>query len=210
MGKDGFARTFLVYEGLLKYYSSYFRDALSEERVDGQTKTINLAEDNSGTFRDFFYWLSSGKLYEHFLPGGQIPFDVDRICEIFYFGDKRGIPELCNAAIDLLFQKLMQAQQYPLFNVKAIYHNTTPQSPLRRYIVGFGAEHHIWTNMRDFMHACPKDFLADIIIHLAERDAPPSYLQYILLEDYIKQKESQICPKFHDHSAIQVSASAPL
>jgi hypothetical protein len=73
--------------------------------VEGQTRTIKLTKDDPEVFRVFFHWMSSGKLYSRLLPDKNIPLTSTTICSIYLFGDIRGIPELCNAAVDLLFQK---------------------------------------------------------------------------------------------------------
>jgi hypothetical protein len=108
VGKEENKQTFDVYEGLLKHYSTYFRTALKEEWAEGQSKTITLACDSPTVFRCFFTWLMIRKLYAQLDSAGRIPVDFDTICEAYVFGDARGIPEFCNASIDILFQKSYQ------------------------------------------------------------------------------------------------------
>ncbi|KAF2820411.1 hypothetical protein CC86DRAFT_412282 [Ophiobolus disseminans] len=43
-------------------------DSGRTEWLEGQTKTINLTEDDPEVFRAFFHWISNGKLYARFFP----------------------------------------------------------------------------------------------------------------------------------------------
>ena len=103
VGKAEHGRKFYAHKGLLAHYSSYFRAALKEEWEEGATKTVTIPEDIPDVSRAFFHWLMTGKLYFALTEDGKIPLSFELICEMFVFGDARGIPEFQDAAIDLLF-----------------------------------------------------------------------------------------------------------
>lgn len=92
VGKGDRSRTFHVYEGLLKHCSAYFRSALRPEWKEGDTKIINLTEDNVKVFESFSCWLYTKSLYYTLEANGSSPLSFELIIEVYIFADARGIP----------------------------------------------------------------------------------------------------------------------
>lgn len=168
--------TFLIYKGLLENYSHYFKDALKVKSED-DNKTLTLPEDDPVVFKAFFHWLFTGSLFPMLEEDGTIPLSARRITDIFIFGEKIGAPDLCNSAIDLLYQKMDQWKTltWPLLYA---YEHTPPHSILRKWIRDRMVEtcqFTEWRNstIRDIEHY-PKDLLADIIVGLTDPDSMPN------------------------------------
>jgi hypothetical protein len=132
--------SFFAHEGLLRHYSTYFQAALKKEWIGEAVKVIELPDDDLDTFRAFFHYMYSRKLYSCLTDEGNIPLDGCDICYIYVFGDARGAPELCNAALDLLFQKHCQEWTYPTGQLNYVYDETPARSSLRKYLVDFAAQ----------------------------------------------------------------------
>lgn len=201
-------RTFPVYEGLLKHYSSYFRAALKKVWIEGQSKSVTLPTEDPEVFRAFFRWISTGKLYSRLAPDGKIPLTFETICEIYVFGDARGAPELCNATINMLFQKCMQDWVYPSSTLDYIYDNTPDKSVLRNFVVDYAVETFSFSDIRLNEPEYPKSFLVSVIKRLVEVDERLCYMNRGPPGNYIHWKKTQICSKYHDHSAAE-PASLP-
>ena len=206
-------RKFYTYKGLLSHYSSYFKAALKDDWKEGTLKTVELKDDNPDVFRAFFHWMYTGKLY--FAPDASdtVPLDHGLIFEIYVFGDSRGVPALCNAAIDLLVQKMHQEWTIPLNEVPYVFRNTLPGSPLRKYLVQVVVETFRFEKLSDLsqreteLPRYPQEFLAEIVIaFMALGSTPiPSIAGYGKMPfskanwgTYIKPL---ICSRYHDHPA---------
>ncbi|CAO2658107.1 Nn.00g073670.m01.CDS01 [Neocucurbitaria sp. VM-36] len=191
-------RTFHVYEGLLKHYSGYFRAALGDHWVEGQLRTIQLYDDNNEVFRTFFHWISTGKLYSKLTSEGKIPHQFHQICQLYVFGDAREIPELCNAAVDLMFQKLCQDLVFPYTELNYIYSNTCDGSALRKLLVTVGVENFSWEGLRQHSRSYPKEFLLDVMELLRDRQTPlggPG----MGIGKWNHTRKLKICSEYHDH-----------
>lgn len=197
--KSGSKRTFAVYEGLLKHYSTYFANALKAEWRPQDGKPIVLPDTNPEIFRAFFHWLSTGRPYAKLTDEGKIPLTTNRICDIYIFGDMRGIPELCNAAVNLLFQKNMQDWIYDIYILPIIYDNTAENAAIRRFMVDWGYEKHGFTNLKARSHVLPKKYLIDFVQKLSEGNMHRSKAQDMSYQQYVKWKKPHLCDTYHDH-----------
>ena len=139
VGNGDKLRKFNIYKDILTFYSSYFRNALKDDWVEGQTKTINLVDDDPEVFQIFIYWLFSKRLYHpNSVPQSpnekDTPLSFRHICDLYVFGDIMGIPELCIAAVDILFAKMMTIWIFPEGVLEYVYDNTPENSSLRRLL----------------------------------------------------------------------------
>ena len=64
MGTDDKKETFQAYSGLLRHYSGYFARALGGSFIEAETGEVHLPGEDPTTFRLFFRFLNSGRLYE--------------------------------------------------------------------------------------------------------------------------------------------------
>jgi hypothetical protein len=157
-------RTFHVFKGLLTHYSTYFKTALQDRWTEGETSIVKLPDDDSDVFSAVFHWLFTQKLYFELAPDGSIPLSDRLICGVYVFGDARGMPDLCNAAIDLLFQKCVQIYMYPKSCLNYVWEHTMEGSVLRKFLTDFAAENYSWTTSTRLIHEYPVEFLLDIIV----------------------------------------------
>ncbi|KAJ4366434.1 hypothetical protein N0V83_008070 [Neocucurbitaria cava] len=164
VGEGDDCATFHVYEGLLKHYSSYFRGALSGNWSEGRVGPVELPEDDPETFAVFFHFLYTGKLYSDLKENGTVPMSPHKILEVYIFGDARGIPELCNATIDLLFQTLLQLWAFPANKLSLIYDNTPSNSMLRKFLVLDAVCSFGFDVLESENHLLPIEFLREVIL----------------------------------------------
>jgi hypothetical protein len=149
-----------------------------------------------------------GKLFAQLDSEGRIPLGYHLISKIYVFGDARGAPELCNAAVDLCFQKCMQDWTYPFVVLSYVYDNTVEDSRLRRFLVTYGVENFGFKTLRVYKHYYPQDFLVDLVDELRVRDQKLGHMSTISNGKYIRTKTPEICSKYHDHAASTMSASS--
>jgi hypothetical protein len=199
VGSGDEERSYFIYEGLLKHYSSYFRTALKKEWEEGATKTIELTDDEPGVFQIFFHWIFTGTLYSELSPGGEIPYDLMQLFKLFIFADARGIPELSNATIDGIFQVECQQWHYDVPSLQYIYDNTTPKSPLRRYMIDSATETFRFETIHDCLENYPKEFLADVITNIFANGYDSKFTSAKMgAMPYKFAKVKQLC-QYHDH-----------
>lgn len=95
-----------MYSNLLAHYSKWFRSIVDSRGSHWKRLEINLYVETPATFRAFFPWLVTRKLYARLAEDGKIPLSVMEILEIYIFAADKEIPELSDAAIDLFFQNI--------------------------------------------------------------------------------------------------------
>ncbi|KAI4617886.1 hypothetical protein J4E83_006218 [Alternaria metachromatica] len=206
-------REFHVYEGLLSHYSSYFKAALKGAWKEGALKTVELKDDNPEVFKAFFHWINTGKLYFAPNASGEIPLSEKLICEIYVFGDARGCPDLCNAAIDLLLQKMHEAWRTALAELPFVYENTLRGSALRKCLVDDFVDNFRFPNLTDVIQRdaelsrYPQEFLAEIVVAFMALGSTPipsaagwGNLPYSK-NNWVTHIKPLICSRYHDHPA---------
>jgi hypothetical protein len=149
-------------------------------------------------FSIFFDWLFTGKLYLELATDGSIPLACQSIIEVYVFADKRGVPELGNAALDLLAQKSMQAFRFPKFALHYVWDNTPEKSNLRKFLVDFATENYDWTGIENDRSVYPLDFLIDVLAaHRGNKEELGLLCSGKL--PWIEKKRQEMCSKYHDH-----------
>jgi hypothetical protein len=63
----------------------------------------------------FFSWIYNKKLYNNLLEERSIPLGFRRLFGLYVLSDKLGVPELGNAAVDLIYQ--LSAQTWGYYDV---------------------------------------------------------------------------------------------
>jgi hypothetical protein len=210
VGTGASAKTFNVYKDLLTFYSDYFRTALKNCWMEGQTNTIRLPDEDPEVFESFNYWIFAKRLYHKNASNNdkpnsveEIPLSYKKILDIYFFADRRGSPELANSTLDVLFTKMCQLWDCPWPEFKVIYENTIKGCALRRYIVDdiLAACH--FNAFEKFSHFWPKELLVDIICTAYENKiniVGPEGKQS--RDTYTMEAKRTFCEKYHDHSAI--------
>ncbi|GIZ45778.1 hypothetical protein CKM354_000893100 [Cercospora kikuchii] len=126
--------TFKVHKGVLCFYSGYFDACLNGQFAEAFRGAVDLAEDDPGTFKHFVAWLYTRQLplnHEAETGGGQ----WQSIIRLWVLADKREVPLLANRCINALRELIAVRWEVPINRLKFVYGNTTPDSPLRRFII---------------------------------------------------------------------------
>lgn len=186
-----------IHAGLLKHYSSYFRNGLKEGWKEGATRTFALVDEDPNIFQLFFHWIYSDRLYSTLTKDDKIPVSMADLCALFVFGDARGIPELCNTVIDTMFQKFANEWTYPCSCLTKVYDNTLHGSKLRKIFVDLGLETHDFTEMRKSEDLYPKEYLMDVVLRSREKKIWPG--NFSNKERFLKVKATALCFEYHDH-----------
>ncbi|KAF2493992.1 hypothetical protein BU16DRAFT_562946 [Lophium mytilinum] len=174
VGKGEQKKEFNVYRGLLTYYSSYFAAALDGNFKEGVTQVVELKEDDPKVFEAFRSWMYTRRLLD------QVPsFDVlksaahDRfLCNVFIFGDMRGIPGLKNEAIDQLHRSTAETWMVPSNDIKYIYTHTPVPSSLRDFVVSV---HALTKNSVEEAESGKHGFTVDFLFDLLKMDSASTF-----------------------------------
>jgi hypothetical protein len=115
---------------LLTHYSGYFRYLLhlQDDPRPQPNDTIRLIEEDPRMTLALFDFLNHGLIYDNFDS------DLD-ICKVFVFGENFRIPELCNAAIDLLFQRIAAEGTVSKEVVGYVYKSPRPRTMLKKFLI---------------------------------------------------------------------------
>lgn len=202
VGENEAQRTFHVYEGPLKQYSSYFRTALNGCWLESNERVVKLPQDEPEVFQVFFNYIMSGKLYARLTTDKQIPLHEALTLKVFIFGDTRGVPEVCNAAVDLLFQILIQKGIFPGDSLRYVYDNTPGHSLLRRFLV------EVLLSVADLsametsggQALLPAECMFALLKYLQAQKCSPGLPTHTTYGDYMYAKSHELCAKYHDHS----------
>ncbi|KAG9524966.1 hypothetical protein KCV07_g1424, partial [Aureobasidium melanogenum] len=124
-------KAFHIHKDLLTYYSDYFRGALNGSFVEATKGKISLVDERVDTFdvvNQFVYTRQLSDEADHDL-------NWELLIRVWIFGDKYLMPCLQNRAMNALIQKNREAKFVPTLQLKTIYENTLPGSPLRKLVV---------------------------------------------------------------------------
>jgi hypothetical protein len=195
VGSGADKKEFYIHAGLLTHCSSYFRNALKPEWAEGRARKIVLSEDIPVIFRIFFHWAYSDKLYPP-LANGRIPISYNNICALYVFAGTRGIPELCNAAVNVLFQKFACAWGFPTNCLTFVYDNTLVSSKLHDLLIDLAVCCFSFCNLGDEEELFPKEFLVDVILRSRKLKIWPGNCKD--KDTFLTTKASEMC-MYHDH-----------
>jgi hypothetical protein len=188
-------KDFYVHVGLLLHYSSYFRKALNPVWVEGHTKSITLSEDSPAIFHMFFHWIYTGEIYST-LTNGRIPISFKDILALYVFADARGIPELCNAAVDVFFQKFANEWVFPSPSLAYVYENTLAGSNLRAIVVHLAVCCFNFCNLKQTEQNFPKEFLVDVVLCSVQLKIAPGNVPD--KQAFLDKRATEMCT-YHDH-----------
>lgn len=179
----GHAKTlFKIHKQLLFNSTPYFKAAFDGNFIEAKEQTLELPEENVVMFKRFQLWLYTNYVLEK----GEEPTEIDWItlAELYIFGEMCGIPDLQNAAIDILINKHCKQNAIPTNTFCLVYEKTPKDSSLRRLCVDWmaclakfrpndghapthpGASYDWFQEVR--RNRYPKDFLFDLVIALSE------------------------------------------
>lgn len=134
---------------------------------ENEGKSLDLPEDTVKTFKYFQLWVYTGNILESHETAKDINFAT--LIDLYLFGEARGIPELQNATMDVLFQRNLLLHTIPIFELPRVYKNTLPNSLLRKAIVDLFVQKLVDASIELFFTEekkphLPQDFLIESII----------------------------------------------
>lgn len=189
-------RRFEAHQGLLVQCSDFFRAALKDCWAEGADKSIKLPEAHGDAGQIFFYWLYKRTLYEP-AQDAEVPLTFEQIVGTYVFGDAHRIPELRNAAMDVLGQKRSQTTAFPTDILEFVYNNTLPGCPLRKYLVHDAVRFFDWDILKEGSGGYPKDFAIEAILEARHMNVVPG--RDIYMGPYDEVIDNMVC-YYHDHS----------
>lgn len=131
MGRE--KEDFCIHKGLISHHSTFFHAAFNGPFQEGMSGVVELPEEKSKTFEIVHAWLYSKQLTQN-IDGEDVACTSSNAVMVYFFGDKYGMPGLCNAAVDRVIQRYEKNGMRPQ-NFCKIYENTVAGSPLRRLLV---------------------------------------------------------------------------
>ncbi|KAH4920158.1 hypothetical protein HBI79_195830 [Parastagonospora nodorum] len=175
--KDDVQNAHEIPRGLLRWHSSYFAAALDPDSdIGSKNGELRLDEDHA-VFGAFLCWIWTGRLKDipKSLEDASAPdfyLSSMLLCKIWVFGDMRGVPGLCNAAIDMLHERITAKWSITIPVISWIYENTRPGAALRGFMVDTcmllkGPS--FWQQLGDESKAIPVQFVLDALPALISR-----------------------------------------
>ena len=133
VGSGADKQSFMVHEGILRYYSGYFEAALGGSFSEATSRIIKLEEEEVWIFKRFVLWLYTSTYH----PPDEANDNYEAMCKLWILGDRRQIPLLANTMIDMLRDEIVRLWTLLLkaHTFEYIYQYTTPESALRKFMV---------------------------------------------------------------------------
>lgn len=178
--KTNFERTITVYVGSAKVpfvvhteviceKSRFFKAACSDRWIEGQTKTVDLPEENPQVFQLYVSWLYKAKIS---LPGTEAGYNQNALMLLYVLGDVLDDYQLRNAAMVGMIDNIRNMSGCAGPQVIQRFYGLTPVgSPLRRFLVRWTLSRSHSHMLRPVIGSFPEEFLQDIA--LAGIDAAP-------------------------------------
>ncbi|KAH0161675.1 hypothetical protein KCU67_g6240, partial [Aureobasidium melanogenum] len=124
-------KAFHIHKDLLTYYSDYFRGAFNGSFVEATKGKISLVDEHVDVFDVVNQFVYTRQLSD----GADSAMGWELLIRVWIFGDKYLMPCLQNKAMNALIQKNRDAKFIPTLQLKIIYDNTLPGSPLRKFVL---------------------------------------------------------------------------
>ena len=138
---------FLFHKSLLCDLAPFFRAALEGSFKEATEAMIPMPEEDPETVQRFHVWAYTGCIMAEDEDIKTIEWEA--LIQLYIFGEKYGLPDLQNLAIDSLVTKGHILERtpieqlhliYPIEQLHLIYNNTISTSPLRRWVIDSAAQ----------------------------------------------------------------------
>ena len=142
----------------------FFRAAFEGQFVEGIEQVLRLPEDDPTLFRHFQLWVYTKRILEDGEALDTVKYKL--LINLHIFGDKYWIPDLQDAAIDVLIDIAIATTKYPTGLFDHVYRNTASNSRLRELCVDWT----LWRLDHTVIFAgserdrFPKEFLVDLAL----------------------------------------------
>lgn len=157
-------KAFTIHKGILYNVTPYFRAAFEGQFLESPKQVLEFPEEDETLFRHFQLWVYTKDILE---DGEEIDtMNWKVLVDLYIFGDKYGVSELQNAAINLLIDKRASSRIIPVGTFNHVYENTQASSPLRKLCVDWSVQYiqpRSW--FEGNKRGCyPRDFLIDLVV----------------------------------------------
>lgn len=130
VGRNNALRTFKVHEGVLRFYSGFFRTTLATNTNDG---AIELPGEDPAVFDIFSLRLYTRRFANPVGEDDVTRLHLNRLLRLWIFAEAHQIPLLQNEVLSFLHKKLATEARITTNVIQYLYEHTSPTSPLRRY-----------------------------------------------------------------------------
>ena len=190
-------RRFGVHKGRISCYSTFFKALFSGSFKEASSDTVLLPDDDPEIFDIVHIWLTIDCLTQS-VNGEDVDCTSRQLIDVFIFGDKYGMPELRNMAINCLIEWVAEKQGLTAHFAHA-YEHTTKNSPLRRLLVDvFAFLPESWAETAraqyDLLLECP-EFVTDVAIKLGDGFSRRVFHQVSMAETFFIKDACE----YHDH-----------
>ena len=134
VGPEGSSESFYMHEGILCFYSDYFKGALKGEFLEARKGVVVLETEEAAVFARFQYWVY-GRRFCHISETETKAVSWSEVAKLWVFGDSHNIPLLQNQVIDLMKRKVIDLWENPVHELDYIYQNTIPGAALRKFSI---------------------------------------------------------------------------
>lgn len=202
---DEEATEFAVHRGLICYHSGFFRGALQGHFLESGEKVVTLPAFEAPAFRTFMRWMYTSRLCD---PGVsfniEVAKEVREMIDAYILADKRGIPGLKNAIIDLLIEANVECNHIPTLSVVQAWSSLPESDGLRNLFLDWLSMQKLGTGFFDDQHLdrYPPRFMLKLLQRITRPDRSPA-----MRED--KQWLASKC-LYHDHRGAEVGGSQAL
>ncbi|MCJ1476660.1 hypothetical protein MMC13_005328 [Lambiella insularis] len=158
---DQNVESFIIHKELLGHYSAWFRSRITEAKDE-----FNLTKCSPQIFRRFEHWLYRQTLED---DGS----DFFTFANLYILGEKFGVPNLQNAATNMIFKTMMLRREYISFEskqVSIIWEYTKEKSPLRRLLVDLIACNITPVEIDKYAPTYPTSFVIVLLKACVKRD----------------------------------------
>lgn len=184
---------FHFHKSLLRHHSDYFRAAMKDEWAGRNAKELLLPEDDAYTFGLFYHWLYTETLYGH-TNMAVVPLPLHDIINVWVYADFRGIPGLCNTALDLMYQKMCQVKVAWPGLIDIVYADTMEGSSIRMLYVDMYIVSTTVETEKPGAGFFPNQFLLDVIYRMSTEGTRRGHLV-----GKLEEMSDDICRKYHTH-----------
>ncbi|KAK4624533.1 hypothetical protein CLAFUW4_06224 [Fulvia fulva] len=132
VGSNNTTRTFTVHQGVLCFYSGYFKTTLSAEASEG---AIKLPNEDPAIFDTFSLWLYTRRFVNPVGEDDVTRLGIKKLTILWLFAEKHQIPLLQNEVLNFIHKKLGAERHSLVTDLQYLYEHTKPDSPLRLYYI---------------------------------------------------------------------------
>ena len=156
---------FTMHKRIICNVSPFVKAAFEGKFAEAQKQVLELPDESVSMFKHFQLWVYTDSI----MAKDETVQDISPhlLAGLYIFGEKCGIPDLQNVAIDFLIDWFDTPGSLSVTIFSEVYHGTPNKSPLRKLLVDFmvrNPDDIQESFVEPFRHCFPKAFLFDLVI----------------------------------------------